>query len=76
MHRKIKIRYDNYTMKQSHLLVILTVFLLVLSVPLLIDSQQALAKEHEGPVPIPPDIIPSISHKQEKSHHAIPLTQK
>ncbi len=76
MHRKIKIRYNHYTMKESHLMVILAVFLLVLSVPLLIDSQQALAKKHEGPVPFPPDIIPSISHKHEKTHDVISLTQK
>lgn len=61
-------------MKESHVVILLAAVFIVLSVPLLIDSHMVLAKKHVGPIPFPPDIIPSISHKQiTKNHSEIPL---
>ncbi len=58
-------------MKRLYVFTLIVVFFIVLAVPVMADSHMVLAKKHMGPVPFPPDIIPTISHKHavDKNHN-------
>lgn len=58
-------------LKKSHLYAILAIAIIVLAIPLIADSHMAMAKKHVGPVPFPPDIIPSVAKHIGKNHDVI-----
>ena len=63
-------------MRRLHIIALVAISIIVLTVPVVAESHMAMAKKHKGPVPFPPDIIPTISHEQtDKNHNNISLNK-